>query len=187
MKPGPAMSIVRTSPWGSSSAATSRSATARGLALSVLASTNARFVATSPWAGSRGRSSSTSDATTGAPSRAAASASAAPIGLSALTCRRSLFSFGALGRLRLGARLRLRRGLGPLLPVLLLLTGPLVVGDVETRALEDKTRPAGDLPLRLPAAHGALLPTLVVHRRKELLEHVPRRALVLVGWHRAST
>src|SRR5437016_1046149 len=92
-----------------------------------------------------------------------------------------LFLFGALGRLRLG------RGLGPLLPVLLLLTGPLVVGDVETRALEDKTRPAGDLPLRLPAAHGALLPTLVVHRRKELLEHVPRRALVLVGGHRAST
>src|SRR2546430_10006119 len=75
----------------------------------------------------------------------------------------------------------------PIFPVLLLLTGPLVVGDVETRALEDKTRPAGDLPLRLPAAHGALLPTLVVHRRKELLEHVPRRALVLVGGHRAST
>src|SRR2546430_13737864 len=33
----------------------------------------------------------------------------------------------------------------PIFPVLLLLTGPLVVGDVETRALEDKTRPAGDL------------------------------------------
>src|SRR2546421_9563611 len=94
---------------------------------------------------------------------------------------------GALGRFRLGARLRFRRGLGPLLPVLLLLTGPLVIGDVEAGAPEDKTRPAGDLPLRLPAAHGALLPTLVVHRRKELLEHVPRRALVLVGGHRAST
>src|SRR2546430_10399827 len=37
----------------------------------------------------------------------------------------------------------------------------------ETRALEDKTRPAGDLPLRLPAAHGALLPTLVVHRDRK--------------------
>src|SRR5437773_574246 len=103
MNPGPATSILRTTLWGSSSAATRRSATARGL------------------------------------------------------------------------------------PLRLLLTGPLVIGDVEAGAFEDKARPPGDLPLRLPAAHGALLPTFVVHRRKEFLEQVPRRAFVFVGGHRTST
>src|SRR2546430_10011027 len=59
MNPGPAISILRTRPCGSWSVATSRSATARGFCLSDLASVSARFVATSPCAGSRGRSSST--------------------------------------------------------------------------------------------------------------------------------
>src|SRR5207244_12995278 len=76
---------------------------------------------------------------------------------------------GTLRRFRLGTRLRLRRGLGPLLPVLLLLASPLVIGDVEPGAFENKTRPARHLPLCPPAAPGALPPTLLVHPRRELL------------------
>src|SRR5947199_10504641 len=71
--------------------------------------------------------------------------------------------------------------------LVLLFTGPLVVGGVEAGALEDETRPAGDLPLGQLAARGTLLPALVVHHREELLEQVPRGALVLVGGHRTRT
>src|SRR2546422_11678853 len=146
MNPGPAISILRTRPCGSWRVATSRSATARGFCLSDLASVSARLVATSPCAGSRGRSSSTADGDRDTPA-----APRHPPGPRGSPRAPSLvagvfFLLGALGGLRLGRGLRLGagfrlgvglghgRGLG-LLPALLF-ARPLVVGDVEARALE---------------------------------------------------
>src|SRR5437879_3727202 len=144
MNPGPATSILRTTLWGSSSAATRRSATARGLPFRLWASTSARFVATSPCA-DRG------DARAQCPTPRRALPAAprhppAPRGsprapsLVAGVCF-LLLALGAFGRFRLDRGLRLRQGLGLLVPLRLLLTGPLVIGDVEAGAFEDKARP----------------------------------------------
>src|SRR5260370_1040304 len=84
--------VAVVAPLGHRRAPAGPGAASPGFALSALASTSARFVATSPWAGSRGRDSSTADSGTGAPSRPAAAASAARIASCAFTCRRSLFS-----------------------------------------------------------------------------------------------
>src|SRR5574341_27034 len=85
MNPGPAISILRTTPDGSSRLAIRRSAIARGFWPSVFARVRARFVARSPWVGSRGRSSATS--TADAPKRDAACTNAARIASRAFTCR----------------------------------------------------------------------------------------------------
>src|SRR5205814_145056 len=63
----------------------------------------------------------------------------------------------------------------------------LVVGDVEAGALEHQSGAARDLPLRHLATGGALHAAMVVHRRVELLEHMPGRAFELVGRHRTTT
>src|SRR5437667_399489 len=107
------------------------------------------------------------------------------------------FLLGALGGLRLGRGLRLGagfrlgvrlghgRGLG-LLPALLF-ARPLVVGDVEPRALEHQPGTTRDLPLRHFTAGRTLHAATAVHRRVELLEPMPGRALILVGRHRTTT
>src|SRR2546430_10219418 len=66
-------------------------------------------------------------------------------------------------------------------------TGTLVVVDVEAGTLEDQPRSTGDLTLGHLATGGTLHPPLVVHRRVELFEVMPGRALVLVGRHRTTT
>src|SRR5690606_33273199 len=73
------------------------------------------------------------------------------------------------------------RGLLPVLPRTLAVLA--VVGDVETRALEDEARPAGDLPGGGLAAGGALGARLVRH----LLEQLELMSLgteILVCRHR---
>src|SRR5207249_11980335 len=107
------------------------------------------------------------------------------------------FLLGALGGLRLDRGLRLGAGFGlgaglgldRRLRVFLLrlLACPLVIVDVEARALEHEPGAPRDLPLRHLAAGGALHPARVVHRRVELLERMSGRALVLVGRHRTTT
>src|SRR5207244_4806955 len=70
-----------------------------------------------------------------------------------------LLALGAFGRFRLDRGLRLRQGLGLLVLLRLLLTGPLVIGDVESRGFYYKARHPGDLPIRFPSAPRHLLPT----------------------------